>query len=508
MSTVTANAKKSSFSLETLPEVFVSSKDISSAVSKAVQAGRLRKLGSRLYTKNMTEPAPLIVKRNWHALLKDYLPDALIADRTAIENRPAPDGSVFVISSAQRPLRLPGITFRPRKGHPPLPSDPLFLGRIRLCSAPRAWLENMRPSRKRGAEVSRTLARPELEERLDSLLRQGGKAALNRLRDDARELSSELGVVEEFRRLDELIGTLLGTRQATVESPVAHARKKGRPFDLDRVELFKKLFEELRGRAPFTRTTGHMGDSARTNLAFFEAYFSNYIEGTEFAIEEAVDIVFHGVIPRERPEDAHDILGTFRIVSNRAQMTRTPTDFGGLVSLLKERHAALMEMRPDKMPGQFKAKENRAGSTFFVSPDLVIGTLEKGFEIYWGLEMALHRAIFMMFLVSEVHPFVDGNGRLARIMMNSELEAQGEQKLIVPTVFRNNYISALKALSQTGKSSPIAQVLEFAQKYTASIHWKSFDRARMELDSTNAFMDSTEAEDRGIRLILPKEAHQ
>ena len=30
--------------------------------------------------------------------------------------------------------------------------------------------------------------------------------------------------------------------------------------------------------------------------------------------------------------------------------------------------------------------------------------LEKGFEIYRGLEMALHRAIFMMFLVSEVHP--------------------------------------------------------------------------------------------------------
>lgn len=387
-------------------------------------------------------------------------------------------------------------------------SDPSFLGDVRLCSAPRAWLENMRASRKRGAEVSRTLTRPELEERLDNLLRQGGEAALNRLRDDARAVSRELGMAEEFHAFDELIGTFLGTREAKLMSSVAQARKKGMPYDPDRLVLFQTLFEELRGRAPVTRPAGNMADSARTNLAFFEAYFSNYIEGTEFAIEEAMDIVFNGVIPRERPEDAHDILGTFRIVSNGAQMGRTPRNFEGLVSLLKERHAACMGMRPDKIPGQFKSKENRAGSTFFVAPDLVLGTLEKGFEIYRGLEVALHRAVFMMFIVSEVHPFVDANGRVARIMMNAELVAQGEQRIIIPTVFRNNYISALKALSQTGKSSPIIQVLDFAQRYTTSIRWENFDTARAELQSTNAFMDANEAEDKGIRLMLPKQTQE
>jgi hypothetical protein len=496
--------KKPHFNLGSLPEVFVSSKEMSSAVSKAVQVGRLRKLGSRLYTRNMTEAPSQIVKRNWHALLKDYFPDALISDRTALENRPAVDGSVFIISSAQRPLTLPGITFRPRKGHPPLPGDPSFLGNIRLCSVSRAWLENMRASRKRGAGVPRTLTGPELEERLDSLLRQGGEAALNRLRDDARAVSRELGMADEFHTLDELIGAFLGTREAKLETSVAQARRKGMPFDPDRLALFHQLFEELRGRAPLTRLAGNMADSARTNLAFFEAYFSNYIEGTEFAVEEAVNIVFNGVIPRERPEDAHDILGTFRIVSDTTQMARTPRDFESFVHLLKERHAACMAMRPDKMPGRFKSIENRAGSTFFVAPDLVLGTLEKGFEIYRGLELALHRAIFMMFVVSEIHPFVDGNGRLARIMMNAELVAQGEQRIIIPTVFRNNYVSTLKALSQTGKSSPIVQVLEFAQRYTASIGWENFDTARAELQATHAFMDSNEAEDKGIRLILPK----
>ena len=500
--------KKSPLSLENLPEIFVSSKPMSSAVSKAVKSGRLLKIGSRLYTKNVTEPPEQIVRRNWHALLKDYFPDALISDRTALENRPAADGSVFIISSGTRPVSLPGIAFRPRKGHPPLQNDLPFLGDIRLCSAPRAWLENMRPSRKRGGEVARTLSRPELEQRLDSLLRQGGEASLNRLRDDARDASRQLGMAGEFRLLDELIGTFLGTRETYLETSVAQARKRGRPYDPDRLGLFQALFEELRARAPVTRPAGRMADSAKTNLAFFEAYFSNYIEGTEFAIEEAVDIVFHGVIPRERPEDAHDILGTFRIVSNHTEMARTPRDFDSFVALLKERHAACMEMRQDKMPGQFKSKENRAGSTFFVASDLVLGTLEKGFEICRGLELALHRAIFMMFLVSEVHPFVDGNGRIARIMMNAELVARDEQKIIIPTVYRNNYVSGLKALSQSGKSTPVIQVLDFAQKYTVSIRWEEFDTARADLQATHAFLDANEAEDKGIRLILPKEARQ
>lgn len=499
--------KKSPVSLNDLPEVFVSNKDISSAVSKAVQTGRLRKIASRLYTKNMTEAPESIVKRNWYALLKDYFPDALISDRTALENRPAADGSVFIIASGTRDVVLPGITFRPRSGPPPLESDRPFLEGIRLCSASRAWLENMRMSRGRGAAVARTLSKTELEERLDTLLRHSGEKALNALRDNGRAVSKQLGMEKEFKLLDEMIGTFLGTRDAKLETAVGQARKKGLPYDPDRLDLFIKLFEELRATAPVTRPAASMSDSAKTHLAFFEAYFSNYIEGTEFEIEEAIDIVFNGVIPKDRPEDAHDVLATYRIVSDHKEMARIPRDFESFIELLKGRHAAVMELRPDKNPGQFKTKDNQAGSTFFVAQDLVLGTLEKGFEIYRGIGPSLHRAVFMMFLVSEVHPFADGNGRAARIMMNAELVSDDEQKIIIPTVFRNNYLSALKALSQSGKSAPFFRVLDYAQRYTGSIRWENFDTARADLQATNAFMDANEAEDSGLRLVLPKDVN-
>jgi len=499
--------KKISISIGGLPEVFVSNKDMTSTVSKAVKAGRLRKIGSRLYTRNLTEAPEKIVKRNWYGLLKDYFPDALISDRTALENRPAADGSVFIISAGTRDLELPGITFRPRIGHPPLENDRPFLAGIRLSSAARAWLENMRLSRERGGAVARTLSQKELEERLDSLLRQGGDRALNSLRDEARAISQQLGMAEEFKALDEMLGTFLGTKVANLQSAAGRARKKGLPYDPDRLNLFITLFDELRAVAPITRPMGHLSESAKTHLAFFEAYFSNYIEGTEFRVEEAVDIVFNGVIPQDRPADAHDILGTYRMVSDYHGMSRLPRDFETFISLLNARHAAVMEMRPDKKPGQFKATDNRAGSTVFVAPDLVQGTLEKGFEVYRGIEAPFNRAIFIMFLVSEVHPFVDGNGRVARIMMNAELVADAEQKIIIPTIYRDHYLSALKALSQSGKSTPLIRVLDFAQKYTGSIRWDDFDQAWAELQATHAFVDSGEAENQGLRLILPRDVN-
>jgi Fic family protein len=172
--------------------------------------------------------------------------------------------------------------------------------------------------------------------------------------------------------------------------------------------------------------------------------------------------------------------------------------------LLKSRHAQILEGRPDKAPGKFKTEPNRAGATLFVAPELVEGTLAKGFEIYRGLTGPLHRAIFMMFLISEVHPFADGNGRAARIMMNAELVAAGESRIIVPTVFRNNYLAALKALSQNRHTGAIIRTLDFAQRYTAAVDFADLERARLILDSTHAFMDPNEADSAGIRLILPR----
>ena len=114
-----------------------------------VKSHNIALLGSRLYTRNLKDPPERIVLRNLWPLVAAYLPGALIADRTALESRPAPDGSVFLVADHKRDIVLPGATLRPRKGAPPLASDRPFVGGLRLASPARAFLENMRWSRAR-----------------------------------------------------------------------------------------------------------------------------------------------------------------------------------------------------------------------------------------------------------------------------------------------------------------------------------------------------------------------
>jgi fido (protein-threonine AMPylation protein) len=100
--------------------------------------------------------------------------------------------------------------------------------------------------------------------------------------------------------------------------------------------------------------------------------------------------------------------------------------------------------RPDKRPGQFKEKLNQAGSYVFVAPGLVEGTLIDGFRPLADLPPGFSRAAFELFLISEVHPYDDGNGRVARAAMCADLTAAGQARIIVPIVFRNEYQTALR----------------------------------------------------------------
>lgn len=88
-------------------------------------------------------------------------------------------------------------------------------------------------------------------------------------------------------------------------------------------------------------------------------------------------------------------------------------------------------------------------------------------------------------------------------MMNAELVAAGEERIIIPTVYSNNYLTALKALSQSVQPTPIIRTLDFARKWVAAVPWTDLETARRALESCHTFVDPTEADDHGIRLRLP-----
>ncbi|HYH81720.1 MAG TPA: Fic family protein, partial [Longimicrobium sp.] len=418
-----------------------------------------------------------------------------------LEGKPTIGGTVFLTGPYARIVRLPGLRIRQLPGPGPLEGDNRFVQTLWLASTARAVLECLRVQRVRGLD-SPALPRAEIEARLDRIIRFSGEGEANTLRDRARALAEALDAESAETELNALVGALLGTRRAELTSPVARLRAIGAPYDSGRVELFNTLHAALLAWQPRPRSDYVSEGPLFENLAFVDAYFSNFIEGTEFEVQEAVAIVFENRIPRSRPEDAHDILGTYRIVSSPREMVRSAVmpgaSFEGFVASLRRYHATLMGGRPDKRPGELKTEVNRAGLTVFVDPSLVLGTLRQGFEMLRSFPEPFKRAALMMFLVSEVHPFDDGNGRLARVMMNAELIGGGERRIFIPTSYRDDYLLALRALSRQREPDPLLRMLDYAQAFSAAIDFTDLQAALETLHRCNAFERDTVA-----RLCMP-----
>lgn len=472
--------------------VFASSSPSESRrISRAVRAGKLRTLLPRVYTSNLTDQPAAVVRRNLPLLLGRLFPGAIVSHRTALEGGALGDDDVFLTYSYTKKIRWPGVTVHLLAGPKPLDSDLPHLGGLHISSRARALLENMQSSR---GPKGKCVPRDRVEEILEKICRLHGEAESNRLRDQARLIAKQLAMNPEFAALNRLFSAILGTGDAkTLRTTVARARAARESFDPDRVDLFTKLVGALNADVlPRVAEPPLPGESFR-NRAFFEAYFSNYIEGTEFEVEEARAIVFQHKVPEQRPQDAHDVVGTFNLVSDRREARRIPETFDEFVALLQSRHATLMAARPEETPGRFKEKPNRAGATLFVLPDLVRGTLRQGFELGRALTEGFARAVYSMFLVAEVHPFSDGNGRVARLFLNAALSNAKLSRIIVPTVLRDDYVLALKGLSNNGLTDAYLRVMARAQEFTASVDYGDFAVCVRDLESRNAFRESNEA---------------
>ena len=489
---------------DTLPELLLSD-PADAAQSRRLQRlaaeGRLRRLYAGIYTGNLDSPPEAVVLRNWRAIVGHLLPGAVISHRSAFDGKPEEGRLIVTRGRTRRRVELPGLAVEVLPGpgpHAAAPAQDLPYGDLYLASDPRRFLENL--TRGRGV-AERVLPQAQVEVALDRILMVGGEVRLNQLRDQARNLAPVLDLIEPFKRLDVLIGALLGTHAARrLSSEQALASAAGRPYDPQRLVLFDTLFAALRSQ-PFSDVSDPApAATARENFAFFESYFSNYIEGTTFTLDEAEGIVFQGQIIENRSEDAHDVLGTFQAALSSPWRDRLPTSAEAFLDWLRSVNALVMQRRPDKRPGEWKDRANQAGSTLFVLPERVPGTLREGFERIAALAHPLARAIMTMFVVSEAHPFLDGNGRTARLAMNNALSAAGHCRILVPTVYREDYLLPLKALSQHGSTQPLIDSMVRIQRWSAAF---DYGLARSALRNALGRCHAFEEDLRNYRLIFP-----
>jgi hypothetical protein len=476
-------------------------------LSRQAKAGNAFRVAPNVYIVGATQAPEQAVAYHRTAIINVFWPGAVLSDRTALTGGMPFEGWLFIAHpdpARRSDLELPGVTVSPRVGPGLMPGDTPMPDGLHISGPARRLVENVsvagrpprgRPSRQAGTEV--------VEDEIDKLARQGGAGSVQNVLSQLDAIGGQLpsGPVEAVRsRLAAVLGS--NSRSKPTSERLA-ARLAGEPYDEHRLSIFRSLAELLSDTAPEPRPA--LGSPERwTWEPFFETYFSNFIEGTEFGVDEAREIAIDGVIPAERPADAHDVRATYRIVDDPTCRALAPTNADQLLDELRDLHGVLMAARPEKRPGQFKVRPNYAGGYAFVEPDLVVGTLRRGFDIFNSVTDPMHRAVALMLLITECHPFDDGNGRMARIVSNGVLTAAGQVRIVIPTVYRNNYLAGLAGVSHgNGRGESLIAVLRFAQKWTAAIDWTTFEATDEQLRRLNAYMDPGLAEASGIRLRLP-----
>ena len=455
------------------------------AVQRLVKSGQLQRIVPGLVSSSQPQDWPMLIARERLRVLAALFPGAVMAYRSAFNGGLPEEDTLHLIGSYRRSVSLPGLTVHVWKGPPAALGDAPMLGRnLYYPSSSRLLLENLTPSR---GTAPKAVGRDAVEQRLLGICDARGEEALSALREQARSMASILGLAYEFSVLDDLIGSILGTRASRLKTAAGIARTALVPYDPDRLALFEQLATQLRSTPLQQPAAVAFSARARSHFAFLESYFSNFIEGTEFDVQEARGFVLDGKPVDQRPKDSHDVLGVYRQALDLGWANQTLASGEAVLTQLRARHADQMRERPEAGPGEFKVKANRAGNTEFVDPRLVRGTLMEGSKLLPTVPAGTARALLAMFLVAEVHPFTDGNGRLARLVMNAELSVVGSCRIIVPTLFREEYLDCLRLLTRHGEASPMLAAMQKIHQWTAAFDYEDLDQVITHMARCNAF---------------------
>ncbi|HVY53209.1 MAG TPA: Fic family protein, partial [Gammaproteobacteria bacterium] len=91
--------------------------------------------------------------------------------------------------------------------------------------------------------------------------------------------------------------------------------------------------------------------------------------------------------------------------------------------------------------------------------EALLDAMEAYFNCLINEPVASVRAVLGHFIFVFIHPYMDGNGRIGRFIMNSLFAAGGFPWIIIPVAHRSDYFQALEKASVEGDIKPFTQFI-------------------------------------------------
>lgn len=173
---------------------------------------------------------------------------------------------------------------------------------------------------------------------------------------------------------------------------------------------------------------------------------SNAIEGNSLTLRETELVLSKGVTVSGKPLKDH--LEAVNLAKAWERVKELAVPGAGLEERdLLELHRIVLTRVEDDFAGSYRSGAVRIAGSNHVPPNpvKVPDLMETLFAELPAIEDPVERAAKLHYGISSIHPFVDGNGRAARLAMNFVLLAAGYPPVSISTDLRQGYYNALEA---------------------------------------------------------------
>lgn len=201
--------------------------------------------------------------------------------------------------------------------------------------------------------------------------------------------------------------------------------------------------------------------SIRENLLLEWTYNSNAIEGNTLTLMET-KVVLEGITVggktlREHLEVINHrdaILYVEDIVKDKEPLTEWQ---------IKNIHRLVLKGINDNYAGNYRDQQVIISGAKHISPEpfLIKEQMENLIKWYDDSQNLhpIERAAMLHIIFVGIHPFVDGNGRTSRLLLNLELMKNGYPPIVIRTENRVDYYSALDKAHITGENEDFIKLV-------------------------------------------------
>lgn len=177
-------------------------------------------------------------------------------------------------------------------------------------------------------------------------------------------------------------------------------------------------------------------------------YTSNALEGNTLTRQETALVIEKDIsIEGKKLNELLEAKNHAEAVDTVREFARRAGENGVLtLSWILDLHRRILQKIDDTNAGRLRIVAVRvAGSTtIFPNPAKVPELMEEFVEWLSLPTSAPVKAIEAHYRLVSIHPFTDGNGRVARLLMNGILMQSGYPPLIIPKESRRAYVNALE----------------------------------------------------------------